>query len=344
MPTLSDRDMDRVLVPHFPGSLVLCALFFTSCLPFAGAAASAGGARRNTQLKPGEAKAAPEKGMVAGIGASGMISELDLADFSAAESCYGPDAINSRKAGFMRMLEATVGEEALRRDAGTMITPGDYEAEIERVDRDTRAPEILGCIKKHFGFDPDSGKFRDAEGRNRYKRVFLRKYIVQARVFRFTRYDPKIQKEAYRMRDAVSSATARGESFSALAGKYGFTYSTHSYALEERKEASSPAGAAGPSSAMAWSPFEKQFIEEHLAALKPGGMKREPIESADDIQFVRLLSVTDGGYYFESLRINKKDDYFRTAPKLRGIIKDEELKKWILGMPGNPMVSMLQLD
>jgi len=365
MLTLSDFSMDCVLVRFSRRCLGLFFLpLFLSLtaysLTFAGVSSDIRGPKApsvsagsrssgNAHAKPAKAEGkSGETGVVAKIGEKGVITELDLADFSAAESCYGSDAINSRKAGFMRMLEASVGEEILGRNAGAGITSADYEAEIARVDRETRAPEILDCIKKHFGFDKESGKFSVAEGRDRYKKVFLRKYLAQNRLFRFIHYDPKVQAEAYRIKGAVLEQTSGGTSFAALAGKYGLVYSTHQYTVEERKtdmvNDSSQSFAAAPEGGIPWSPFEKQFIEEHLAGLKPGGMQKAPIESDDDFQFVRLLSVTDGKYDFESLRIKKKDDYFQTSTKLRCAIYDAELNKWILGISGNPMLGILQFN
>lgn len=332
----------------------LCMAFFIFDLAaFASSDAPRGGLP--PEDGPAARQAQAEIRVAATIGGNGFITERDLADFTASESCYGPDALNSRKAGFIRMLEAGIWEEILRGEAKNAISPADYAAEIERIDRETQAPEILMCVKKHFGFDQGTGKFGDAEGGDGYKRVFIRKYIAQKRGFNFIHYDAKVQKEAYRLRDlvireagAAPSAGAPAEDlFPALAGKYGLVYSTHVYALEGKDDAAALIGAgtaASPPPVIPWSPFEKRFIEEHLAALKPGEMKKEPVESAYDIQFVRLLGAAAGKYYFQSLRIKKKDDYFPTSPKLRCGIKDGDLKKWILGISGNPMFGILKFE
>ena len=280
----------------------------------------------------------PTSPIVASIGDKGRVSEKDLADFIAAESCYGSDALNSRKAGFMRMLETAIMEEVMRREAGLELTKADYEKEGQRIDRETRAPEILECVKKYFTED----------GRGRYERVFLRKNMIAGPFHRFLQFDPKVQKQAYNIRDQVLAKSRQGESFVDLAAELKIGYSTRTYTLEEPREDKKEyikERAAAPSPTLRWSPFEKQFIEDHLKALAPGQMKPEPVDSYD-IQFFRLLSNDDGRYRFESLRIDKKNirDYFSSIPKLRCAIKDPELKEWIRGIPGNPMLSALDLE
>ena len=91
-------------------------------------------------------------GIVARIGENRLITETDLADFTNSETCYGSDALNSRNAGFMRMLESSIMEEVLRREAHVELGAEDYARELKRVDEGTRAPEILSCIKKAFGW------------------------------------------------------------------------------------------------------------------------------------------------------------------------------------------------
>ena len=115
-------------------------------------------------------------GVVARIGAKGEITEADLSDYSAAEGCYGPDSANSRKAAFMRMLEAAVTEELLAREAGIVLSAQDYQREMDRIDSGTRAPDVLDCIKRFFLFE--RGKGFAGDGRRRYERVYLRKYIL----------------------------------------------------------------------------------------------------------------------------------------------------------------------
>ncbi|MBI4425749.1 MAG: hypothetical protein HY554_18610 [Elusimicrobia bacterium] len=281
--------------------------------------------------------AAPALGaekLVASIGERGTITERDLADFSAAEGCYGPDALNSRRAGFMRMLETSVMEEVLLAEAGVRLGEHDYAREAERIDRETQAPDILRCIKAHFSFDPAAG-FRSKEGAARYRRVFLRKVLAQTRFQRFVHYDVRVQTEAYRARDRILEGTKQGEGWPALAAKLKVGYSTSTYALEEPK-----ASTAAPPS-RPWSPWEAQFIETYLKPLAPGQAKADPIESEENLAFVRLLSVDGSAYRFEMLSVRKKGfrDYLGSLKKLPVRVDDAELRDWVRGIAGNHILA-----
>ncbi|HBW23709.1 MAG: hypothetical protein A2X28_08715 [Elusimicrobia bacterium GWA2_56_46] len=282
---------------------------------------------------------APAPGLVAKIGARGVITEQDLTDFSAAEGCYGSDAINSRKAGFMRMLEAAVTEEVLEREAGIALSPDDYQKELDRIDRETRAPEVLDCIKKYFLFEKGAG-FR-GDGRRRYERVYLRKHVLSPLSSKFIKTDKRVQGEVFEIRDKVLEKAGKGAAFTDLAREFGLDYSTHTYTLEE-PAGGNEKGSEPPRPDRRWSPFEKQFIEENLKNLAPGQMKPEPVDS-QNFQFVRLLSNADGKYYFESMILKRKtmEQYYASLRKLPSKIYDDELKAWLLGMPDHPMVRIL---
>ncbi|MDD5656944.1 MAG: STT3 domain-containing protein [Elusimicrobia bacterium] len=286
---------------------------------------------------PAAAAPAPSNssGRVAAIGEKNAVTEQDLVDFTNTENCYGPDALSSRKAGFMRMLENSVMDEVLRREANISISEEDYAKELKRVDEGTRAPDILACIKKYFGWNPGSG-WTDVSGRKRYERIFLRKNIVPGPFHKFVSFDRRVQGEAYGKRDAILERARRGEAFARLAEAYSVEYATRTYTMTDPKgQSQEPMG--GP---MRWSPFEAQFIEEHLKALKSGQMKAEPID-AGDIMFVKLVSVeANEKYYFETIRIPKKSipEYLRGITKLNCRINDPQLLEWVRGINGNPML------
>jgi hypothetical protein len=277
-------------------------------------------------------------GVAARIGAKGEITETDLADYSAAESCYGPDAVNSRKAAFMRMLEATVTEELLMRDAGISVSAEDYQSEMDRIDFNTRAPEVLNCVKKHFLFE--KGKGFAGDGRRRYERVYLRKYVLGLKFADFMKSD-QVQGDVYRVRDRILAQSQEGASFADLAKEFSLDYSTRTYTSQEPKEKD-----AGVPPSLRWSPFEKQFIDDYLKALFPGQVKPLPIDSSRGFQFIKLISNAGGRYQFESLALKRKtsEQYFDDRPTLPARIYDEELRAWLNGMPGHPMRKILQMD
>ncbi|MCX5797861.1 MAG: hypothetical protein NTY77_20415 [Elusimicrobia bacterium] len=284
-----------------------------------------------------------EAGVIARIGEKGLITEQDLTDFTATENCYGPDALSSRKAGLMRSLESDIMEDVLRREARVELSAEDYSREVQRVDEGTRAPDILACIKKHFGWDPGSGWPGDA-GRRRYERIFLRKSLVPPPFHKFVTFDRKVQGEAYRKRDAILARARQGAAFADLAKEFQVEYATRTYSLTEPKEASSSGSPGGPPGSR-WSPFEAQFITDNLKGLAPGAMKPEPMD-VGEITFVKLLEVAGDKYRFETLRISKKTipDYLNGIPKLRCVVYDPGLKSWLQSIHGNPMLGACSVE
>ncbi len=257
----------------------------------------------------------------------GEVSEQDISDWQAAQGCYGEDAITSRKAGFMRMFEASILNEVLNRQ-GRPITGEDYNKEVSRIDSETRAPEILACIKKHFG-----------DGTARYERVFIRPILAQRFIRELVKSDPTVQEKAYALRDGALIDIGEKKSFKDIAGR-GITYSTAAYSVEE--DTSVPA-AVEPWKR--WSPFEASFIEENLKGLKPGEVKPKPTEDELTVKIVRLISVTGKKYYFESLTIPKlsTEDYLKSVKKLPCKVNDKELHDWVAPIKGNPILAPAEI-
>jgi hypothetical protein len=273
----------------------------------------------------GEGAALP----VASVG-GGVVSEIDISDWQAAQGCYGEDAITSRKAGFMRMYEAAILEEVLNNQAKSPVKTEEYDAEVARIDRETRAPDILGCIKKYFGGDGQ-----------RYRRVFIRPILVQRDIREYVKNSPGVQARAYALRDGILKDIENKKAFKDIGAARGVTYSTSTYAIEE-----DTAAPAAMEPWKRWSPFEAAFINEHLKGLKPGEVKAAPIEDDAGIKFVRLIGVTGIKYYFETLSLPKitTEEYLKLIPKLPARINDKELHDWVAPIKGNPLLAPADLD
>jgi len=267
-----------------------------------------------------------EAAQVAAVGAGG-ITEQDLSDWQAAQSCYGEDAIVSRKAGFMRLFEASILEELLARRARP-LTKEDYKKETARIDEETRAPEILACIKKYFGGD-----------NSRYRRVFVRPILTQRFIRELVKFDARVQAGAYGLRDAVLKDISKKRNFAEIGRSRGIVYSTAVYSLEE--DAAAPAAEPWKR----WSPYEASFIEENLKALKPGEVKFGPIEDELTLRFVRLIDVAGKKYYFESLLLQKlsTEDFLKTVKKVPCKINDGELRAWASSIKGNPLLAPAEI-
>lgn len=276
-----------------------------------------------------QAAGTPDK-VVAVLDGKTVTTEAELAAWRAAQSCYGPDAIASRKAGFMRLLEAAIAEQALRTQGGPAPAPGDLENEAERIDRETRAPEILGCIKRAFG-----------AGRKQYLTIFVRPVLIETRLREFLPKDRKVQAGPHKAVAQALAAMAKGESFETAAKAAGMDVSTWTYSLTAPATAQiEPAPGAMP-----WSPYEANFIQEHLRPLAPLGTKKEPIESDYDIRLVKLLEAEGGRYTFASASARKatQEDWFKSLPKMKLRIQDAELKSWVQSIKGNPRLSAVSL-
>lgn len=272
----------------------------------------------------------PQADAVAVLDGRAIVSEADIRDYQALQACYGEEALPSRRAALMRLVEAAIAESAMRDHDGPRITDKDVEADALRIDRETRAPEILACIKKHFGGD-----------KRRYERVFVRPALVEARFRHFVPNDPGIQAGARRRIGLAAERGGKGEGLEALARQFGLAYSSATYALAASSAAAVPPEAArgGPPPA-----YQTEFISRHLQGLKPGQL-RGPEETDHDFRLVRLIRAVGPRWTFESVSAPKttQEDWLRSLPRMKLTISDEELRLWVRGIRGNPRLAAVEV-
>ena len=268
------------------------------------------------------------------------VTERDIADYQASQRCY-PEGLDSRKAAFMRQLEPAVLSRLLFASAGIEISTRALVEEEARVERETKAPDILACIKAHFGPDKE-----------RYRRVFLRPILTQREFYRHLGYDRRVQARAYAAADAVAERV-KGESFPSLAARLGLEYSSATYRAEE----ASGAAAKGPPSseggraplpegaAQGKAAFEAHFIEAYLKGLPAGKARLEPVDSDSELLFIKLLEKEGARYSFETLRIRKMtlNRFLDAQPRIPAEVSDAELKVWLKGIAGNPYLGLLDI-
>jgi len=272
--------------------------------------------------------AASGQTIIAVVG-SGALFQQDIVDWQATQACYGPEAVTSRKAGFMRLFEAAILNTALNRQ-GRPITPKDYSKETARINAETRAPEILSCIKEYFG-----------ENTNRYQKVFIRPILAQRFIREFVKSNRKVQEKAYWLRHEISTTAARGIPFKDISSALDVAYSSSVYSLEadtDTQNAFVPHGG--------WSPSESAFIEKNLKGLAPGQVKPAPVEDEKNIKFVRLIRVDGKKYLFESLTVHKvsTEEYLKVIPKLPCRINDKELYDWVSTIKDNPILAPADIE
>ncbi len=193
---------------------------------------------------------AAEESVAARLDGKAVITERDISDRQLHQSCYGADALTSRKAAFMRLLEARIAEKAMSAAGAPAITAADVKKEAARIDAETRAPEILECIKKSLGGPGD-----------RYLATFVRPVLAESLFRTFLMNSKKVQAGPLGKIKKALELSAGGKSFEDAARETGLTYSSQTYSASESSSAVQ-AGPAGPGPR--WSPMEAEFIEKYL--------------------------------------------------------------------------------
>jgi hypothetical protein len=257
------------------------------------------------------------------------VTESEVSGWQEAQACYGEGAVTSRKGAFMRLLEAAIADKAMRDSGAAVLGEPDFKAEAERIDKETRAPDILTCIKKALG--------------DQYVRVFVRPTLIESKMRVLLMKDPKIQAGPRGKADSALEKIKKGSSMEGAAKESGLEYSSMTYTAEAPEGESSGGMARGR---MPWSPFEKDFIERNLKGLKPGELKGEVVESDFDFRLVRLLSTDGKGWRFETAYARKlgQEEWLKSRPRMRLEILDEGLRAWIKGINGNPRLVATELQ
>jgi len=273
-------------------------------------------------------------GAAARLDGRAAVTEGDLSDWQAAQACYGEGALTSRRAALMRLVEAAIAGKAMLLAGRAGISDSDLSAEAERIDRETRAPEILACIKKALA------------PRERYLRVFVRPTLVESRLRAFLIRDPGVQAGPRGRIEKALSRARKGVMMENAAKEAGLAYSSSTYSLAPSTDADTAARYGGGRAAP-WSPFEEDFIRRFLQELKPGTLRKEPIETDYDFRIVRLLHADGvrGRWTFESVSAAKisQEEWFKSLPKMKLEIMDEEMRAWIKSIQGNPRLAAAEI-
>lgn len=261
--------------------------------------------------------------VVAVLAGQTVISEADVADYQATQACYGEGALTSRQAAFMRLLEAAIAEEAMAGHGGKRLSEADLKTDAARIDKETRAPDILACIKAHFGADEA-----------RYRRIFVRPRLAESRLRDFLAKAEAVQGQPRRQAKEAAAKAAKGMPLEQAALSSGLVYSSATYSLEASTRPSP--GRSG---------FEEGFINARLRGLTTGQLSAEPMESDYDLSLVRLLAVDGPRFTFElaSVRKRSQEQWFSSLPKMSLRIDDAALKAWIASIKGNPRLGVVAL-
>lgn len=252
-----------------------------------------------------------------------IVTEADLAGWSAAQGCYGEGALTSRRAAFMRLTEAALADSAMRKFGGPDIADADVAKDAERIDKETQAPDILACIK---------GALKDD-----YRRVFVRPSYTESRLRLYLMRDAKVQAgERRKVLDAVSRAGGK-EGLEAAAKSLGLHYSSATFSLTPSTSGYRPD--------LPPAEYQADFIKKNLEPLRVGAFSPEPIETDYTFQAVRLLKHEEKGWLFETAVARKlgQEEWFKSLPKFKLEIRDADLRDWVKSIKGNPRLSAVEV-
>lgn len=261
--------------------------------------------------------------IIAELNGRSIISEKDLSDFQSTQACYGPAANASRQAAFMRLLEASIAEESMRRQHGPKVTDRDIATDAERIDRETRAPEILKCIKSSFGKD-----------RRRYLRVFVKPALIESRFRQFIKDSPSVQALVRKKAEEALLLARRGRSLESIAQDFKIFYSSAVYA-ETAAEGEDQRAI-----------YETDFIRKYLADIVPGRVASRPAETDFDFKIIRLLHKDGRRFGFELASVPKlnQEEWIQSISKMNLAIFDEGLDQWVRALKGNPRLLGIQFE
>jgi hypothetical protein len=204
------------------------------------------------------------------------------------EDCYRDD----RKAGtpfwsgLCQLIDAAL-MEAVARVQGLVITDQMMAEETARVDRETKAPRILTCVK------------RNCPSQTIYQEIYLRPKLVNRLLYYHFAMDKEIQAEPYhRALEILDQARAGG----ALSTVKGYSLKEIDLSTKRQEEEAAPEltryGIELPNP-------DKEFVEKVLKPLAEGAVYPHLWEARDYYLVVKLLQKQGKLYRYEIVNIQK---------------------------------------
>ena len=141
---------------------------------------------------------------IAQVGAI-AIDKDDVRHYVAAEACYG-DKVDE-KIALLNLVDAALEQEVLRLAFGTEITPVMVAERTKWIDANSKAPDILACVKTAYG--------NDTEG---YDRWYVSPTIANPLLHDTFSHDAVIQKKARDFIDKTERELSAGKKLSSLEG------------------------------------------------------------------------------------------------------------------------------
>jgi hypothetical protein len=220
------------------------------------------------------------------------------------DNCYGNNNINPETAT-VKIINQFLESAVLKSAFDLEPSEADLKEKSSIIDRDTKEPKILNCVKNVFGENIDS-----------YLRLYVSPTLINPELHRQFNASEDIKKEEIEKIEKARDSLKQGEGLEKLEGYEKFEI-LKSIELPETLQAPLPELPQNP------------LIEKVLKNLKPGETWPNIIEDDSSLKIVRLLSEDENKYYCDGVIIPKKqfDQWFKdyATNNIKMEIKDEQL-------------------
>mgnify|MGYP000936766789 CR=1 FL=1 len=197
------------------------------------------------------------------------------------DKCYGSEN-QSEGVALIKIINNLLEKEVLLSAFDIKITEKDLEDKSGWVDTNTKAPDILKCVKEVFGND-----------RKNYLALYISPTVVNPTLYNNFYFSPEIHKEELNEIKEIKAKIDSGQRLEDFPN-----YSS----LEVPKEITLPD---------TLEPYQDQFKESVLSKvvkqLKPNQIWPEIIEDEYSYMIVRLLKEDENQYYLDGVTVAKKE-------------------------------------
>jgi len=236
---------------------------------------------------------------------------IDISDLNTKlkiESCYRDDKqAPAEWLGLYQLIEEALMEEAAK-TIGVTISQEMLEEETVRVDKETKAPELLQSVKNV------------CSDRTLYQKIYLKPRLVNRLLHHKFSEDKEIQAAAYQKALDLLKLAQSGKDFKNMDG-----YSVKEIDLTSKKESPKEMAQYG----LDWTDPEKDLVENVLDHLQPGDVYQNLREDRYGFYIIRLVERRVKFYKYEMVHIKKMEFVPWFLETVKGVKKQIYLKDLI---------------
>ena len=209
------------------------------------------------------------------------ISEKDVEYQIAVERCYSSQDI-SREIALIQLKNKFLEKEVLRMAFGVEASRDVLEEKAKWVDENTKAPDILECVKGVFGND-----------RKSYLRIYIQPTLVNPKLHYLFSQSQEIHKDEIERIKQIYEEVKNGRELN--------NFSEYSaFEIEKQPEAQGVFEEKGIEFQ------ENPLVGKVLKNLEDGEVWGDIVEDDYSYQIVRLLKVDDEKYYCDGVAVEKR--------------------------------------